>query len=132
MLTHTFDSVLGLPLDSSLTLRVSSAERNRWDKAADELGLSTGKYIRTALASDEVQHKLSRLLAKQHSRKDYPIILHALGKSRLTSNLNQLAYAANIGNVEFTPDVAAQINEAYEVILYIRTLLIKGAGGKPC
>ncbi|MEM0909425.1 MAG: plasmid mobilization relaxosome protein MobC [Pseudomonadota bacterium] len=132
MLTRTFDTALGLPLDSSVTLRITSAERMRWQHHADQFDMSTSKYIRMMMASEDSQRKLSILLSRENRRQDYAVILHALGKSRIASNLNQLAHAANVGNVVFTPDVVAQINEAYEVILYIRTLLIKGARGRPC
>lgn len=132
MLSHSFDSVLGVPLERSMTLRVTTAERMKWDYQAKALGLSTSKFIRTALASDEVQRKVAKLLAKENARKDYAVLLQALGKSRIASNLNQLAYHANVGTLNCTPDVVTQINEAYDAIMHIRTLLIQGTGGRPC
>lgn len=129
MLAYSFDITLGLPLDSTFTLRSTRRERTAWDVKAELLGLSTGKYIRMALASEDIQQKLSVLIAHQNARKEYALLLQALGKSRIANNLNQLAHSANIGDLNLDdPSVIAQINEAYEAILYIRSLLIQQSG----
>lgn len=129
MLVTTFDTVLGSPLDATTTLRHTIAEGNMWGGNAELLNISTSKYMRFNLASAETQRRLSNLLERQNRCAEFATILRALGKSRIANNLNQLAYSANIGDLTFeNPAVVAQINEAYEAIIYIRALLIKQSG----
>jgi hypothetical protein len=56
--------------------------------------------------------------------------LALLGKSRLSSNLNQLAHLGNIGALPFTPEVESELLEALEDIRSIRRLLMAALGLK--
>jgi hypothetical protein len=56
--------------------------------------------------------------------------LALLGKSRLSSNLNQLAHLGNIGALPFTPEVESELLEALEDIRSIRRLLMTALGLK--
>lgn len=116
--------------DTTLTLRLAAAERARLDSEAKGFGLSTAAYVRFVIASDEVQGKLAVLFERRQQRAEYAQILRILGQSRIANNLNQIAYGINTGTVVFSPDVVAQINEAYEAVLYIRSLLIQSQGLK--
>jgi hypothetical protein len=51
--------------------------------------------------------------------------LSLLGQSRMASNLNQLAYQANIGALVVDDDTKAQITESYEAIKEMRALLVQ-------
>lgn len=119
-----------LPLDTTLTLRLTRAERVRLDSEANRLGLSTGAYVRYLVAPEDVQRKLSAVFERQQLRREYAEILRILGQSRIASNLNQIAHAIHTGTFVFTPDIAAQITECYEAIVYIRSLLIETMGVK--
>ncbi|MEM7399532.1 MAG: plasmid mobilization relaxosome protein MobC [Pseudomonadota bacterium] len=57
--------------------------------------------------------------------------LALLGQSRIASNLNQLAYHANIGMLIESPEEKAQIAEANEHLRAIRTLLMQALGKVP-
>ena len=128
MLALQIDTILGLPLDATLTLRLTKFERDLWDEEARVLGLSTSKYVRTMLANEEAKRKLAVLIRRQNERKEYVRLLRGIGQSRIANNLNQLAYAANTGSLAFTPDVVSKINEAYDAVMYMRSLLIEMSG----
>jgi hypothetical protein len=116
--------------DTSLTLRLAASERQRLDTEAKKFDLSTAAYVRSLIATEQVQRKLAASFERRQQRAEYAHILRLLGQSRIANNLNQIAYAMNTGTFIFTPDVAAQINEAYESVLYIRSLLIQSQGLK--
>ena len=116
--------------NTTLTLRLAASERQRLDTEAKSFDLSTAAYVRFLVASDEVQRKLAAVFERRQQRAEYAHILRILGQSRIANNLNQIAYAINTGTFIFSPDVVAQINEAYEAILYIRSLLIQSQGLK--
>jgi hypothetical protein len=117
-------------LDTTLTLRLAKQERERLDKQAKTLGLSTAAYVRCLTADEKTQRKLLSLIERTQDRAEYARILRALGESRIANNLNQIAYAIHSGTFVFSPDVTVQINECYEAILYIRSLLIEQMGVK--
>jgi hypothetical protein len=56
--------------------------------------------------------------------------LALLGQSRLASNLNQLAKAANIGTLPLTPDVEEDLQDACAHVWEIKALLIRALGLK--
>ncbi len=57
-------------------------------------------------------------------------VLAALGQSRLSSNLNQLAHLANIGALPVTPELEAELAEALAAIRDLRRLLLVALGFK--
>lgn len=116
--------------NSTLTLRLAATERQRLDAEAKRFDVSTAAYVRLLIASEEVQHKLTALFERRQQRAEYAHILRLLGQSRIANNLNQIAYGLNTGTLVLSPDVITQINEAYEAILYIRSLLIQSQGLK--
>ncbi len=128
MLASSFDNIIGLPLDTTLTIRLATIERTRLDSQAKALGISTAKYVRLLIADEVVQRKLAVILERRNRQADYAQILMALGKSRIANNLNQIAYAINSGSFMLTPDVVSQINEAYFVILEMKETLLKMQG----
>jgi hypothetical protein len=128
MSVNSFDILLGTPLDATTTLRHTIGEGELWTANAGILGISTSKYIRKEMANKALQRRLDIALERQNARKEYAVILQSLGKSRIASNLNQIAYAVNTGTLVFSPDVIAQINETHEMHLYIRSLLINALG----
>lgn len=54
--------------------------------------------------------------------------LALLGQSRIASNLNQLAHAANIGALIMTEDEEAGLKAALQHVSEIRALLLKATG----
>ena len=57
-------------------------------------------------------------------------ILALLGKSRLFTNINQIAHAMNSGTFKLTPEIEASIRELKEDIRFIRASLMKLLGMK--
>lgn len=54
-----------------------------------------------------------------------------LGRSRVFSNLNQLAHAANTGSLPCTPETEAALTQALADLQVIRRLLLTSLGLKP-
>ncbi len=128
MLALSFDNIIGLPLDATLTIRLTTIERARLDSQAKALGISTAKNVRLLIADEAIQRKLAVILERRNRQADYAQILMALGKSRIANNLNQIAYAINSGSFMLTPDVVSQINEAYFAVLEMKETLLKMQG----
>lgn len=122
--------ILGLPLDATMTFRLPHILKEQLAQESRALDISNSAYVVLCLADSKAQRKLADIFMLQQRRTEYAQILRALGQSRIANNLNQIAYQLNTGNLIFTPDVAAQIHEAYEAIITIRSLLIEGMGVK--
>lgn len=111
------------------SLRLTFEERAELEKAA--AGVPLGAYIRSRLFDTDVPHRVPR--GKQPV-KDYEVlgaVLGKLGQSRLASNLNQLARAANTGSLPVTPDTEAALRTACEDVRQIRADLIRALGLSP-
>ncbi|MBL3589958.1 MAG: plasmid mobilization relaxosome protein MobC [gamma proteobacterium endosymbiont of Lamellibrachia anaximandri] len=110
------------------SLRLSKEERKELKKLAD--GQPLGLYIRNVILRHRVkpstEHKPyiqdEKLLAK---------LLGALGQSRIASNINQLAKAANSGSLPVNEEVLNSLKDAVLAIQWMRDTLIKGMGVKP-
>ncbi|MCF8466224.1 MAG: hypothetical protein K9G33_02380, partial [Sneathiella sp.] len=78
-------------------------------------------------------------VAQRKTRGKFPVkdhealgrVLGALGSSRLSSNLNQLAKAANTGSLPVTPDTEAELREACAAVLVMREELLMALGHSP-
>ncbi len=57
--------------------------------------------------------------------------LALLGRSRLASNLNQLAYAVNIGSLPVTPETEQELFAALRDVRELRRLFLSALGLKP-
>lgn len=107
------------------SLRLSIEERKRLEHAAGDMPL--GAYIKASV----FKGNLTRVRRAYRTVEDTQAIAKALallGQSRLSSNLNQIAHAANIGSLPLTPDVEQDLKEACETVLYIKSLLIDALG----
>lgn len=58
-------------------------------------------------------------------------MLGGLGQSRLASNVNQLAKAANMGALPVSPEVEAELLESCAAIREMREALVKALGVRP-
>jgi hypothetical protein len=58
-------------------------------------------------------------------------VLGALGRSRLSSNLNQLAKAVNTGSLPVTPETEADLRQACRDVAEIRADLLRALGKSP-
>lgn len=111
------------------SLRLTFDERAELEKAA--AGLPVGEYIRERLFDGSEVPRRTRGRHPVQDHKELAQVLALLGQSRLSSNLNQLAKAANSGTLPVTPDVEASLKRACEDVREMRAHLIKALGLKP-
>ena len=100
-----------------------------WDQR-DELdrlsqGMPWATYIKEVIF---VQKKRISVRYSDLDRKLLAKLLAVLGKSRLSSNLNQLAKAANSGSLPVNHEVEKAIMDACKAIEWMRSTLMKAMG----
>lgn len=103
------------------SIRLTPAERASLEERAGRQPL--GKYIRGTLLGD---HAMPRRTARKPAADDKQVaaLLSELGQSRLSSNMNQLAKAANMGILEVDDDVRLQLQQACAAIVAMREALL--------
>ncbi len=113
------------------SLRLTAEERRELDERAGRQPL--GAHIRERLfaAKHDGNSSDHRRARGQVSIKDHQMlaqVLALLGQSRLASNLNQLARAANAGALPVTPETEAALRSAAEDVGTIKSLLMRSLG----
>lgn len=117
-----------------ISIRFSEEEWAALDRAAGDMPV--GSFVRRkALDGLEVSRKTpDRRRARQRiPRSDETAIsnmLGAFGRSRMSSNLNQLAHAANLGTLAVDPEVAQALTDACADVRAMRIDLIRALGLK--
>lgn len=120
-------------LPPPFSIRFTDEERVRLNREAGVLSLAA--YIRLTLFADCEEVPARRKLTRkpQSPSAELAVLGHmlgGLGKSRLSSNLNQIAKAANIGALPVTPELEAELFEACAAIQDMRQRLISAVGIK--
>lgn len=110
------------------SIRFTREERDRLQAEAGQQPL--GAYIRSRLLG-ETADKRRRSRRPRIDQEATARLLAELGKSRLASNMNQLAKAANTGTLDLGPEVAREIRAACAAITDMRAALIAALGVKP-
>lgn len=108
------------------SLRLSEAERARL--AADAAGAPLGAYVKLKLFDGMAVGRKRRKGIAVEDRQALAQALALLGRSRLSSNLSQLAQAASIGVLPVTPETETYLLETLEDVRDIRRLLLTGLG----
>lgn len=110
-----------------LSVRFTEAEKARLGDLAGNTPLS--QFIRERALGDATDR---RAKVRQPLKDAEPLarLLGLLGQSRLASNLNQLAKAANHGSLPVTQEVEADLQAACAHVLEMRLLLLKALGVK--
>ncbi|WP_299628108.1 hypothetical protein [uncultured Tateyamaria sp.] len=111
---------------SPLTLRLTPAERERLKVLA--AGMTFSAYARACLFAEDARTRAQAATDPVTNKKAMAEALALLGQSRIASNLNQLAYHANVGALIEDAETKEQIREANAHLLAIRTLLMEGLG----
>ena len=111
---------------SPLVIRLTAGERARLEELA--VGLTLSAYVRACVFGAEGKRRRRRPKDAVADKKAAAEARALLGQSRIANNLNQLAYHANIGALEIGAAERAKIDEAYEHVLAIRTLLVAALG----
>lgn len=110
----------------SFSIWLNPAERAFLEAKAGAAPL--GSYIKDRALTDQPKKKRRR--GNIADDKALAKALALLGQSRIGSNLNQIAKAANIGTLPVTPDIVEEIETACETIGIVRSLLIEALGLK--
>ena len=110
------------------SLRLSESEKA--DLAAMAGGRSLAACIRERLFSDVPASRTRRAGFTVRDRDALAQVLALLGRSRLANNLNQLAYAVNIGALPLTPETEAELSASLAEIREMRSLLLLALGMK--
>jgi len=109
-----------------VTLRLSVENHARLKELAGSMALAS--YIRAQVLGKTLPKRKPRSTASVADKQALAQILGLLGQSRIANNLNQLAYHANVGSLAIDEETKAQIHEANDHVLLIRTTLIKALG----
>jgi len=110
------------------SLRLSEAERARL--TAEAKGAPLGAYIKAKVLGSPLPSGLRRSGLTIEDRKAFAQALALLGQSRLSSNLNQLARAVNLGVLPVTPETDEDLRAACRAVVEIRGLLMTALGTK--
>ncbi|MEE4209986.1 MAG: plasmid mobilization relaxosome protein MobC [Parvularcula sp.] len=113
------------PATSPFSIRLTSEERARLEAQAGAQPL--GRYMRNRLLESDASPRKAQSRPSVDSAK-VAAALANLGQSRLASNLNQLAKAANIGTLPVTEDVAADLSAACRDVAIMRSALLEALG----
>ncbi len=113
------------------SLRLTPEERRALDARAEACGLSLGGFIRACLfgqGNSAPQSQPPRARLSITDRAALAAVLAQLGASRLASNVNQLAKAANAGSLPVTPDTEQALRAACADIRSLKSLLMRALG----
>ena len=111
------------------SLRLTYDERARLDELAGDKPL--GAFIREKLLGDDVSPRKRRGNSPVKDKEALGRVLGALGGSRLSANLNQLAKAVNTGSLPVTPEIEAELIEACREVVGMRADLLRALGKSP-
>lgn len=111
--------------EAPFSLRLTFEERAALKKMAGgtPLGACIKAILREAIARDQGVPASPQVDTESLGR-----VLGQLGKSRLSSNVNQLARAVNRGTLPVTPETDAEIKEACRAIQEMRRELLRALG----
>ena len=110
------------------SLRLTVEERAELEKLAD--GRPLGEYVKDVIFNE--RRKPKRTSGQQVTNKQLFLkLLHVLGKSRLSQNINQLAKAANSGSLPVTPETEKALEQACRDIRWLRETCLESLGTKP-
>jgi hypothetical protein len=134
---HDFNSVASASgkakTPAPFSLRLTFEERARLER--DSAGMSLGAYIRGRLFGENVAPRKARGNTPVKDHQALGRVLGALGGSRLSQNLNQLAKAVNTGSLPVTPETERDLREACVAVAVLRAELMRAlgasAGGEP-
>ncbi|WP_341917522.1 plasmid mobilization protein [Hydrocarboniphaga effusa] len=133
-LTLAFNQVAAKPTrerrrkPAPFSIRLSSEEKARLRKEAKDRPL--GEFIRARVLGESGQRRRALRCPVADDQK-LAAVLAELGRSRLSSNLNQLAKAANTGTLDISPDLTRAFEEACRDIRSMREMLMVALGHKP-
>ena len=111
------------------SLRLTYEERARLDAERGDKPLAA--YIRERLFGDDAAPRKRRGNSPVQDKEALGRVMGALGQSRLSANLNQLAKAVNTGSLPVTPETENEIKDACREVSDIRDALMRALGKVP-
>lgn len=111
------------------SLRLTYEERARLDAERGDKSLAA--YIRERLFGENAAPRTKRGNSPVQDKEALGRMAGALGQSRLSQNMNQLAKAVNSGSLPVTPETEAEIKEACREISEMRAVLLAALGKVP-
>ena len=111
------------------SLRLTFDERSRLD--AERGNKPLGAYIRERLLGEDAAPRKRSGNSPVKDTEALGRVLGALGQSRLSSNLNQLAKAVNTGSLPVTPETEADLQQACREVAALRVDLMRALGKSP-
>jgi len=116
--------------EAPFSLRLSFEEKAALKEMAGDVPL--GAFIKAVLF-DGAAHNVPHKNPKVSDDEALGRVLGALGKSRLSNNVNQLAKAVNMGALPVTPETEAELHQACADIAAMREELMRALkdGGSP-
>ena len=111
------------------SIRLTHDERARLDVLRGNKSLSA--YIRERLFGDHAAPRKRTGNSPVQDAEAMGRVLGALGQSRLSSNLNQLAKAVNTGSLPVTPETESDLAEACRDVAAMRADLLRALGKSP-
>lgn len=123
---HNFNNVAKGKTPTPFSLRLTFEERALLEEAAN--GVPLGAYIKARLFEGELPKVRRRGAKPLADHQALARVLAALGGSRLSQNLNQLARAVNTGTLPVHPETEDDIRKACEEVFAIRAELLRALG----
>jgi len=111
---------------SPFSLRLTFEERAALEQDAADMPL--GAYIRSRVFDQSRPPRRTRGKRPVKDHAELAQLVAALGNSRLSSNVNQLARAVNSGSLPVTPDTERALKDACADIAWMRIALMKSLG----
>ncbi|MCA0848799.1 hypothetical protein [Salipiger thiooxidans] len=108
------------------SLRLSFEERAKLDLLRGSMPL--GRYIREQLLGDDAAPRKKRGRYPVKDQEALGRVLGALGASRLSQNLNQLARASNSGSPPVSPEIEEELRQACADVQAMREELMRALG----
>lgn len=132
-LRHNFNDIAA-PKQAKATpppfsLRLTFEERQLLEADAGDMPL--GAFIRKRLLGDGAAQRKRKGNSPVKDKAALARVLGALGQSRLSSNLNQLAKAVNTGSLPVTPETEADLKAVCKDIAALRADLLRALGKTP-
>lgn len=107
------------------SMRLTRAQRRRLDMDAG--AMTAGQYVRHCLFENPTPQK--RIFRRPvQDEQALSQLLGALGRSRLSSNLNQIAKAVHSGSLPVSPETEQAILAACAEVADMRAMVVKALG----
>ncbi|MEZ5797911.1 MAG: hypothetical protein R3D63_10785 [Paracoccaceae bacterium] len=123
---HNFNQIAKGKTPPPFSLRLSFEERAKLEEAAN--GVPLGAYIKAKLFEGDLPKVRRRGAKPLADHQALARVLAALGGSRLSQNLNQLARAVNTGPLPVHPETEEEIKQACQEVMAIRAELLRALG----